>query len=187
MAGKLDNIRFRKLLLTYPAKAIELLYGSYYNNLVRMAIKYTRDDEAAEDIVQEVFLYIWTNSKRLGQPNEQSIEHYLVRAVRNKAISHYKEKVKISMEKAKWKSDNLLIQFVSTSEANLIEKELIHEIRQMIETFPAKERLSLLMRIDQEMTVEQIAEIQKVTRKAVERSLTSAYKRLRKYWKSRLK
>jgi len=185
MAAKIDNNRFRELLLAYPAKAIELLYETYYNGLTRLALRFTRDEITAEDIVQEVFLYVWKNHKRLGQYHEQSIEHYLTRAVRYKAISHYKQKIKLSIELLEFRNNSTSSWRVNSAESGMMEREIINEIRLVIATFPKRERECLLMKMDKEMTPDQIAEVQKVTRKAVERSLTSAYKRLRKYLKSR--
>ncbi len=185
MAIKIDNDLFRKLLLSYPSKAIQFLYEAYYRSLLRIALNLTQDKDAAEDIVQEVFLYVWINSKRLGKHHEQSIEHYLVRAVRNKAITHYKKSVQLKVDRRKYIDNGSFAWYDNSVEKTVIEMEIIKEIRQLIATFPLKERECLLMKIDEELTTDQIALAQNVSRKAVERSLTSARKRLRKYWLSR--
>ena len=67
-------------------------------------------------------------------------------------------------------------------EANIIELEISREIREIISTFPRREKECLLMKIDKEMTTEQIAVELNVSKKAVERSVTSANKRLRRLW-----
>jgi predicted DNA-binding protein YlxM (UPF0122 family) len=43
------------------------------------------------------------------------------------------------------------------------------------------------MKLDEELSTDQIASKLNVSKKAVERSLTSANKRLRKYWETKLK
>lgn len=128
MSAKIDNNRFRELLFAYPAKAIELLYEAYYSGLIRLALKLTRDEIAAEDIVQEVFLYVWKNHKRLGQYHDQSIEHYLARAVRYKAISHYKKRIKLSIDQVEFRKNSTFSWHVNSAETGMIEREVIKEI-----------------------------------------------------------
>lgn len=179
MSGSIDNTRFRKLLLAVPAKAIKLLYDRFYEGLVNFALTLVHDRKAAEDIVQETFIHIWEQRRKLGQPDERSIEHYLVRVVRNKAVSRYKDDLKRSQAIAKH-GHNLERQL--SVEQDMISMETTTQIRKLILTFPRRETQCLLLRIDESLTIRQIAARLNVSRKAVERSLTSANKRIRKYF-----
>lgn len=185
MAANIDNERFRKLLRAYPSKAIELLYSLYGKSLLNLAKKWTSNPEAAADIVQETFLYVWKNSQRLAEFHDRSIEHYLVKIVKNKSITFFNHSKKLEGVKTQWWVDQTLSIGDKGTESKLIENEIILEIRQMIATFPERERQCLLMKIDGELTTAQIAAALKVSPKAVERSLTSARKRLRKCWTTR--
>ena len=184
MSGIIDNVRFRKLLLAFPAKAIEFLYNEYYHSLILIALRQTHDRRASEDIVQETFVHVWEHYKELGQHHERSIQHYLVRVVKNKAITHFKRTVDQQLQKARYVNGQRFNTGPSV-ETEMIQLELSREVRKVIVTFPKRERECLLMKMDEEMTVEQMAERLKVSRKAVERSLTSGNKRLRTYWLSR--
>lgn len=53
-------------------------------------------------------------------------------------------------------------------------------LRNLIKNFPRRERECLLLKLDEELSLDEIAARLKVSRKAVERSLTSANKRLRR-------
>ena len=53
-------------------------------------------------------------------------------------------------------------------------------IWQLIDTFPGSERECLVMKFIEDMTVDEIAQNMNVTRKAVERTSTSAYRRFKK-------
>lgn len=185
MAGTLDHERFRKLLYSLPSKAIEILYEHYYRSLIGIARSLTHDDNAAEDIVQETFVHVWEHHRRLGQPHDQSIEHYLVRVVRNKSVTHYKRVRHLHEQKIKF----LYGQHVHVNdvpmEARLIRSETSQEIRAIILTFPRRERECLFLKLDEDLTVDQIAVRLAVSRKAVERSITSANKRLRRFWLSK--
>lgn len=182
MAPFIDNVRFRNLLRAYPIKAIELLYDLYHKSLVRLAKSLTHDEEIAEDIVQEAFLHVWVKRAELCNDHTNSFEHYLVRVVRNKAITQYnKDKLKNNTY-----SMGLNYQHHTndhTIENEIIQVEFVNEIRKVIAKFPRTERDRLLMNIDQEMSIDQIADQHNVSRKAVEGSLTRARKRLREWFK----
>ena len=185
MPGSINNERFRKLLLSSPGTAIEILYHGYYRSLLSIARYLTRDEDVSEDIVQEAFIHIWQNHKQLGQFHTRSIQHYLVKVVKYKAITHYKEAVQTSKRKKLLLNGQVHNPTEPSIETSIIALETRKEIRQLISTFPQKEKECLLMKLDEELSVDQIAARLKVSDKAVERSLTSANKRLRKYWINR--
>lgn len=64
-------------------------------------------------------------------------------------------------------------------EARIIQVEITEEILQIIARFPKRERECLMMKIEEELHNEEIALRLGVGVKAVEKSLTSAKKRLR--------
>ena len=181
MSAAIDNERFRKLLRSYPASAIRLLYDFYYQALLRIARNLIHDQDAAADIVQDTFLHVWEKRIELATHHDRSIEHYLVRVVRNKSITYYKKQRNLQVDAAFL--TQLRTSHESPVETQLIEKELMKEIRVLITTFPNRERQCLLMKIDDGLTIDQIAFKLNVSRKAVERSLTAANKRLRKWGK----
>lgn len=182
MSGFIDNERFRRLLIAQPEKAITILYEKYYHILVDVAESYVHDRKAAEDIVQETFIHVWERHRNLGQPNERSIEHYLIRVVRNKSITCYNKRLR---QRTSDMSGHRFPAQETSTEMQMIGLEISREIRSVIQAFPARERQCLLMKIDEEITAQQIADRLNVSRKAVERSLTSAYKRLRKCLKEK--
>ncbi len=185
MSGAFDEERFRNLLLSLPHKAIAILYDLYYHSLIRIARSLTHDQKASEDIVQETFVHVWESYKQLGRHHDRSIEHYLVRVVRNKAISYYKRTIDLNEQRVRFLNGHGFPASEHPVEAKMIRLEISREIRQVIVRFPKRERECLLMKMDEEMTTEQMARRLNVSKKAVERSLASAGKRLRRYWLSR--
>src|SRR5690606_28551855 len=151
-----------------------------YYALVNLSHSLVHDRNAAEDIVQETFIHVWEKHRKLGQPDRRSIEHYLVKVVRNKSISWYEEELRHGAYRITPETRDRIVEEPS-AESQWIRNEIRDEIRMVIATFPRRETEFLLLRIDEEMTPQQIANRLNVTRNAVERSLTSANKRLRKY------
>lgn len=185
MPGMIDNERFRKLLLSLPGKAIEILYDRYYSNLIKTARFLTRDEKVAEDIVQETFVHVWENHKKLGQYHNNSILSYLIRVVKNKAIAHFRDAIRHNKHSVEYRNGAVVDNAHPSIEMRIIRLEIDNEIRQLIATFPARERECLLLKMDEELSVRQIAERLQVSDKAVERSLTSANKRFRRYWRAK--
>jgi RNA polymerase sigma-70 factor (ECF subfamily) len=176
----MDNQRFRNLLAAYPKKALQFLYTHYHATLLNTAYMRVHDQQAAEDIVQETFVHIWSEHKHLSKHHDLSIEFYLLKVVRNKAITHFYKHHKQQLERAQYTHN--LKATTPTVETNIIQSETASQIRKAINTFPQRERQCLLMRLDEELSVKQMADRLNVTIKAIERSLTAGNKRLKRYW-----
>lgn len=179
MAAVTDNERFRILLRSYPVEALELLYDLYYNTLLRIAWKLTRDESAAKDIVHDAFLLVWSKRRQLSRFHEKSIEHYLARVVRNQSVTYFKRRRHVNIDdllvlKGLYSADGLV-------DENFIRTEMHKELRRVISSFPKREQECLLMKIDREMSLDEIAAELNISRKMVEKSQTNALKRLKKW------
>lgn len=69
--------------------AFNELYGIYWASLVNYAGLIV-DDEAAEDVVQDVFVRVWTQRSKLHDTD--SLRSYLLRAVYNTALNTLKKR-----------------------------------------------------------------------------------------------
>ncbi|MDX1365002.1 RNA polymerase sigma factor [Arenibacter latericius] len=74
-----------ELLLERDDKAMSLLYEHYGDTLLGVAFKVVRNEELAEDVLQESFLKIWRNSDSYD-PSKAKLFTWLFRIVRNTAI-----------------------------------------------------------------------------------------------------
>ncbi|MBX2956202.1 MAG: sigma-70 family RNA polymerase sigma factor [Cyclobacteriaceae bacterium] len=180
MPGFVNNREIRLLLLTSPRRALRILHDQYYKALVQVAIRFMHDEDAARDIVQDTFQHVWLNASALAQDHERSMQNYLVKVVKYKAITYYKETVQVSKKKIRFLNGH--IDSVEQSiESKMIQLEMTQEILDIIAKFPPREYQCLMMKIDEELSNEQISARLDVGIKAVERSLTSAKKRLRRH------
>ncbi|MCB0768889.1 MAG: RNA polymerase sigma-70 factor [Flavobacteriales bacterium] len=68
--------------------AFEELFREHYRTLCAFAFKYMRDAEAAEDLVQEVFIRVWDDRQRIDIAT--SLRAYLFTAVRNRCLNALK-------------------------------------------------------------------------------------------------
>ena len=66
----------------YKEENYKVLFENFYKPLVQFAVAHTSDRGVAEDVVQEVFVYIW--SKELEFENLLALKTYLYRSVLNR-------------------------------------------------------------------------------------------------------
>ena len=70
--------------------AYHQLYNEYYKALVLYAINFLSSQQAAEDIVQDVFMSLWNNRNNIDFDSE--LKPYLFRAIYNKSLDYLKSK-----------------------------------------------------------------------------------------------
>jgi RNA polymerase sigma-70 factor (family 1) len=70
--------------------AFDVLFERYWKKLYQSAQARVRDEEVAQDIVQEIFIKLWDRRRELEI--KTSFENYLLNAVRFNVISHYRSK-----------------------------------------------------------------------------------------------
>jgi len=70
--------------------SFDLLFDRYWERLYQAAFARAADDHVAQDIVQELFIKLW--ERRHILVIRQSLENYLLSAVRFGVISHFRSK-----------------------------------------------------------------------------------------------
>ena len=78
-------------------EAFVKIFRQYYANLVRFTARFIPDKSTCEDIVQEAFIRVWINRKKLE--TDTSIRSYLISLVQNLALNELRHrKVKMLYE-----------------------------------------------------------------------------------------
>ena len=157
------------------AQAFEHLFKAYCQPLINFARRFVRDVQIAENIVQDVFLKIWTNRIKLNP--SLNIKTYLFTAVRNQTLNHLRH---AKMEKDSVADMQLITTPVKTPENGWKEKELATSIQQAINELPKKCQTIFLMNRFDQLTYQEIADILNLSIKTVETQMGRALKFLRK-------
>ncbi|MGH7718767.1 MAG: sigma factor, partial [Gemmatimonadaceae bacterium] len=71
-------------------RAFESLFRAHHGRLCAFAYRYVLDRDAAEDVVEDVFLALWSQRERWEKA--ENAEAYLYAAVRNRAFNHVKHR-----------------------------------------------------------------------------------------------
>ena len=156
------------------ANAFNFLVDTYHHKLCVYACNLTKHNDLAEDIVQNVFMAIWTKKHKLKE--DFVLKSYLYKSVYNEFVDQYrKEKPVLSLEKKHFKT---LSSIVEEEDDNSLEK-LMKLVRQEIENLPPKCKQTFLLSKQDGLTNKEIAKFLNVSTKSVEAHITKAFSILR--------
>jgi len=159
-------------------EAFELIFATYYDDLTRFAFRYLKSVTEAENVVQDVFLWIW--EKREDWHVDGALNTYLFRAVKYKAIDQLRhENVKRRFVKEQSyldrKSDNPAMNI----ERNMDEEKFIRATQNAIEELPERTRIIYKMSRIEGLTYSEIADVLEISPKTVESQISRALNNLR--------
>ncbi len=179
-----NNIAFFDRLKEGDRSAFSELFEMSFSRLAAYAAKFV-DDEAALDIVQDVFLYLW--EKRESVQFSGTIYSYLFKAVHNACVNHIKHGKVKNRHAAELdiKSKKLDMHYDSDNNEvieNLIANDLNKKITERIGLLPDKCREVFEMSYLSDMKSSEIGEMLGISQRTVESHLYKALKILREYF-----
>ena len=164
------------LLLTerYEA-AFEQVFKTHYKNLHAYAFTILKDEDEADEMVQQVFFKLWERSEHLSFSGP--IAAYLYRAVHNESLNFIKhQKVKAGHQlhvaySMKNKSEQ--------AQPRMIRKELENKFREALNELPEQCRTVFQLSRFEDMKYKEIADKLDISVKTVENHMGKALKLLR--------
>jgi RNA polymerase sigma-70 factor (ECF subfamily) len=147
------------------------------SRLYRLARWMLLPREDAEDVVQEVFLKLWTMRTELHE--YRSIEALAVRMTRNLCLNQLKARKNpfFTIE-----TQTLMVPGMPTDEA-LARQDTADILYQLIARLPAQQRLMVQLRDVEGMEVDEIAQIADTTSNNVRVTLSLGRKRIREIYR----
>lgn len=152
-------------------EAFRTLFDMFFPKVKVFLVNFLKDDKAAEDIAQDIFVKIWT--MRASLPEIKSVSTYIYRMTRNAALNYFRGK-RIMVEISEL---SILDDTDVEQEYYCKEKELL--IRLVVGQMPVQRRKIFTMSRYQGKTNEEIAESLRVSKHTVENNLSIALKELR--------
>lgn len=173
-SSRLDFKYVKGIRSSDPA-AFASLFRKYYEPLFYFALRFVKDSQTAENIVQDVFVKLW--EKREERHIKSSVKSYLYTAVKNHSLNYIKrEKSMVSVEEV---SVNQTDE-IQSPEESLIENEIMEAVQGAIEKLPQQCRCVYQMKRYDGMTYSEIAEILNVSINTVKTQMKRALKSLHK-------
>lgn len=167
-----DNEHLGEQLKSGEKKAYGFLMDAHYKSLCIYAFTLINDHSKAEDIVQDVFVDLWTNRKKIDP--ELSIKNYLYKSVYNRFVDEYrKRKPSIYLEKKYLEALEEVVEEDSTDIGSLI--KLVYD---EIENLPPKCKTVFCLNKKEGLTHTEISEHLDISVKTVEGHITRAYRML---------
>ena len=161
-----------ELLVRNDRNAFTVLYRRYWQSLYEAAWKRLKNAQQAEDIVQEIFITLWTRRAALRIDN---LPAYLHTAVRFRVLNYVERDLAGATFYEPFES---ITASVSNADDQLIEKELNSLVNAYIETLPEKRNAIFLLHLKERLTTKEIADRLHVSQKTVQNQLGTAMKGL---------
>ena len=164
------------LLKEGSPKAFEWLFKAHFESLHAYAYTFLKDDEMAEEIVQNVFCRIW--EKRNQLKTDGSLKSYLYRAVHNESLNYLKhQKVKASF--GVYYAGQLQHDEEEQASGKIITAELQQRIEAAMNALPQQCRIIFQLSRFEQLKYQQIADHLGLAVKTVENQMGKALRIMR--------
>lgn len=152
--------------------ALKAIYNRHHLRLFHLAAGVLRDDAAAKDLVQDVFIDLW---KRRKESKIQNLAHYLSRAVKFQTLKQ--------LRNGKLREHHLRlmekIEFTNQTEDNMNFQELESRLRDAMDELPPKCKEVFRLSRFEYLSNKEISLRMKISVKTVEIHMTKALVTLR--------
>lgn len=154
-------------------EVFEQVFRTMSPRLYRFALTYLMNTHAAEDIVQDVFMKLWTATSSL--PDNTNINSYLYSSVKNACLNYYKHLQVEDSNKTKL-TEALIYSGTLEYEDN---HALFNNVQKYLQQLPEQQRRVLELKIFQGMSYKEIARELAISELSVHTHVKRAYKFIR--------
>jgi RNA polymerase sigma-70 factor (ECF subfamily) len=164
--------------------AFESLVHAEYGPLCSFARRMLPTDAVTEEIIQSVFLKLWTARSRL--PAIGNLRAFLYKSARNAVLDHLKRAgIEDRYAALVGGADEVEVDPTPGAQAELERHETEEALHAAVARLPERSRQVVTLRWGREMTHAEIAEALGISVKGVEIHITRALRALRGYLKAR--
>ena len=162
--------------------ALETLFKRFYKPLRAYAFRFVNDKDLSEDIVQDVFLYVWENREKLYVSD--GFHSYLFQSAYTRCLDYFKKNLSIekyhshTYEKYLEDYQNLLKGDDSVIE-ELSVKDFYRHLYEILEHLPAQRREVFILTYIKGLTAKEVAEQTRMPQRTVESHLYLALRFLK--------
>ena len=144
----------------------QAMFVDYYPSLISFAIKYVEREEAAQDIVQDVFVKVWETREKLR--GVENLSAYLYQMVRFKCFNH------LRAEKIRHDATRSFTEEMDVVEMNeYIKEETFRIVMSIVEELPPGSR-NVFSRAIQGYSAKEIADELGITIETVKKQKQNA-------------
>lgn len=133
-------------------KAFSEIVKRHQKALLRMSMRFVRDLDMAEDIVQESFIKAYEKLNTFE--GRSSFKSWLFQISVNTAKNKLRERKRVMTD-----IDSVQIAVGAIAESALVHSALSEEIQEEIDKLPTKQRTALILRVYEDLSFKEIADI----------------------------
>lgn len=154
------------------------VYNNHFEIVCRFLNYYTRDYQAIEEVVQDVFVNLWVDY----QGKEiQFIKTFLYNSARNRMLNYLRDKENRYMLLEKWAR----IELEKSEATDCVDREVFYKLLQAaVESLPEKCKEIFILSREEQLSYKEIAEVKEISVKTVENQMGIALKKIREYLSS---
>ncbi|MDB4906164.1 MAG: polymerase, sigma-24 subunit, subfamily [Gemmatimonadetes bacterium] len=156
--------------------AFERLFRAHHPGMVAFATRMMGRGEVAEDLVQEVFLYVWRN--RETWQVRTGVRQYLYSALRHGALRYIRHERVVRHHAPE--AIALFDRAPRMADADLTARETVLLVREAIARLPERCRLVYTLHREQGLTYGEVAAVMGISAKTVDVQMGRALKSLRR-------
>jgi len=156
-------------------KAFERIYQMYAKRLFAYSMQFTKSQEESEEIVQDVFMRLWTNRAKIRQDDTLRpllfimTKHYLINAFRTKINQpEYEEYIQYVNEHS-----------VDDASYRLEYKEFVAKFRAILKTLPETQQKVITLSKIEQFSNKEIADKLSLSEQTVKNQLSLGLKSLK--------
>jgi RNA polymerase sigma-70 factor (ECF subfamily) len=155
-------------------QAFAELFKRYWRKVHAMTYARVRSQEVTEEIVQELFISLWTKRATLTIDNLPS---YLYISVKNKVLNYIESQI---IRQKHWNYYKQFIpQYSSTTDNKIELHELMKRLESAMQALPEKSQKVFRLRRLEGKSIQEIACLLNLSDKAIQYHLTRSLKKLR--------
>lgn len=176
-----EDLAVIKAIADRDKRLFEAFYKKYYKQLFALAYRYVGEQEAAEEIVHDVFITIWNKAEQLNV--QQSMKSYLFKSIVNAALNYIK-KEKLDAQKRQVYM-KVMDESAEVDPADDAESDLLKSLEEALDLLPAKCKEVMYLSRFGKLKQQEIADQMDISIKTVKNHLTYGFQKLREHIEKR--
>lgn len=154
------------------------LYDRYASGLYRLCYSLLMNEQDAEDILQESFLYAFKNLHRFDSA-KASLKTWLYTIAVSRCRNTYRRKRFLMVDISQWFGIELRAPAAEAPEAAMIRRDANDSIAKALQDLSPRLREAIVLRYGQGMTYREISEVMDCPQKTAESRVRLGHQRLR--------
>lgn len=173
-AKTIDETEIARKIKAGDHGAFKDFYDLHYDSLYRFLVSKNTSREAAKDLIQKAFIYIWEHRNDIDP--QKSLRAYIFQIAYTRMLNHHRDNKKFNTQEAVPEQ-----QTSHTPEDLARASDLMQAIDQAIESMPEKRGTVFQLCFIDDFTYKEAAEVLGVTPKTIENHMGLALKDMRKH------